>query len=243
MTKLLVNEKDVVVPGELLVEGMDYLPGFGTYREGDNIYSGRLGLVTLDGRTIKLLKLSGRYSPKRNDTIICKVVDVNFSGWRLETNSPYSAMLSMKDATSEFIARGADLTQYYKIGDNIICKITNVTSRKLIDVTMKGPGLRKLMGGRIVTINTNKVPRVIGKQGSMVSMIKQATNTRIKVGQNGLVWLQGDIPAMELLAVRTIQKIEDEAHVSGLTDRIKEFLEKETGTTLGGTSNVVQETN
>ena len=53
--------------------------------------------------------------PKIGDTIICKVIDVGFNGWRIDTNSAYSAMLSMKDATSDFIARGANLTQYYDL--------------------------------------------------------------------------------------------------------------------------------
>src|SRR3989344_5593281 len=117
MGKINVKDKDIVVPGETLAVGMDNFPGQGTYREGENIVASRLGLVQLDGRTIKLIPLSGRYIPKKYDTIICKVIDVNFSGWRLDTNSPYSAMLSMKEATSQFIARGADLTQYYNIRD------------------------------------------------------------------------------------------------------------------------------
>ena len=176
MSKIIVKEKEISVPGETLAIGMDVLPGAGTYREGENIIAKRLGLATIDGRTIKLIPLSGRYTPKMGDTIICEVFDVGFSGWRLDTNSAYSAMLSMKDATSEFIARGANLTQYYDLGDYIVCKIVNVTSQKLIDVTMKGPGLRKLKGGRIIEVDPNKVPRIIGKQGSMVGMIKDATN-------------------------------------------------------------------
>jgi len=225
MGKLIVKEKEITVPGEILAEGMDNLPGAGTYREGEKIIAGRLGLVYLDGRTIKLIPLSGVYIPKRGDTIMCKVIDVSFSGWRLDTNSPYSAMLSMKDGTSEYIARGADLTQYYDLGDYVVCTITNVTSQKLVDVTMKGPGLRKLKGGRMIEVDSNKVPRIIGKQGSMVSMIKQVTDCNITVGQNGLVWILGK-PAGELLTIQAIRKIEQESHQSGLTDKIKAFLEK-----------------
>jgi len=227
MTKVIVKEKDIVVPGETLAIGMDNLPGQGTYREGENIIASRLGLVQLDGRAIKLIPLSGRYIPKRGDTIICKVIDVSFSGWRLDTNSPYSAMMSLKDATSEFIARGADLTQYYDLGDYVVGNIINVTSQKLVDITMKGPGLRQLKGGRIIEVSSNKVPRIIGKAGSMVSMIKDATGCDITIGQNGLVWIQGT-PENELLTIQTIRKIENESHLSGLTDRIKEYLEKET---------------
>ncbi len=224
MSKIIVKDKDISVPGETLAVGMDILPGAGTYRNGEEIVANRLGLAMIEGRTIKLIPLSGRYSPKTGDTIICKVIDVGFNGWRLDTNSAYSAMLSMKDATSEFIARGANLTQYYDLGDCIVCKIVNVTSQKLIDVTMKGPGLRKLKGGRIIEVDPNKVPRIIGKQGSMVIMIKEATKCNITVGQNGLIWIDGE-PMNELLAIQTIRKIGKESHMSGLTDKIKEYLE------------------
>ena len=224
MSGITVNEKDIAVPGEVLGTGMDILPGMGTYREGDRIMAGRLGLVMLEGRTIKLIPMSGRYMPKIGDTIICKVIDVGFNGWRLDTNSAYSAMLSMKDATSDFIARGANLTQYYDLGEHIVCKIANVTSQKLIDVTMKGPGLRKLKGGRIIEVSTHKVPRIIGKQGSMVMMIKDATQCNITVGQNGLVWIEGS-PVNEMRAINAIRKIEKESHLSGLTEKIKAFLE------------------
>lgn len=225
MSKININDKGIAVPGETLAVGMDILPGIGTFRDGEKIVANRLGLASIDGRTIKLIPLSGRYIPKTGDTVICKVIDVSFSGWRLDTNSAYSAMLSMKDATSEFIARGANLTQYYDLGDYIVCKIVNVTSQKLIDVTMKGPGLRKLKGGRIIEVDPNKVPRIIGKQGSMVIMIKDATKCNIVVGQNGLIWIDGD-PINEQLAIQTIRKIEVESHLSGLTDKIKDFLEK-----------------
>jgi len=225
MSEILVNDKGISIPGETLAVGMEILPGPGTYRDGEKILANRLGLVTIEGRTIKLIPLSGRYIPKTGDTIICNVIDVGFSGWRLDTNSAYSAMLSMKDATSEFIARGANLTQYYDLGDYIVCKIVNVTSQKLVDVTMKGPGLRKLKGGRIIAVDSNKVPRIIGKQGSMVIMIKDITKCNMVVGQNGLIWIEGD-PVNELLAIQTIRKIEKESHMSGLTDKIKEYLEK-----------------
>jgi exosome complex component RRP4 len=225
MGNLLIKDKQVVVPGEELANGMDYLPGSGTYRDNDTIISTRLGLVNVDGRAIKIIPLSGEYLPKKNDTIIGKVIDVTLNGWRLETNSAYSALLSMKDGTSEFIQRGADLTQYHTFGDYLVVNIFNVTSQKLVDVTMRGPGLRKLGPGRVIKVNPTKVPRIIGNQGSMISMIKQHTDCQITVGQNGLIWLSGS-PKNEVIVVETIRKIENESHVSGLTERIQKFLEK-----------------
>ncbi|MFC1769148.1 exosome complex RNA-binding protein Rrp4 [Nanoarchaeota archaeon] len=228
MVDVKVKDKEIVVPGEVLAQGMGYVPGVGTYREGERIISERLGLVSIDGRAIKLIPLSGRYLPKKGDTIICKVFDVTLNGWRMETNSAYQAMLSLKEATSEFIARGADLRKYYDIGDYVVCKVSNVTSQMLVDVMMKGPGLKRLKGGRIIEVNTHKVPRIIGKHGSMISMIKQATGCWITVGQNGLVSIQGE-PDAELLAVKTVRMIESESHLAGLTNKVKDFLEKATG--------------
>ncbi len=225
MGKLLVKEKEVVVPGEDLAEGMDLLPGEGCYRDENKIVAARLGLVKVGGRLIKLIPLSGKYLPKKNDVIIGKITEITLMGWRVDTNSAYPAMLSLRDATSEYIAKGANLSQYYAIGDYIVAKITNVTSQNLVDLTTKGPGLHKLKGGRIISVQPTKVPRIIGKAGSMVNMIKKATNSKIIVGQNGLVWIQAE-PKMELIAVEAIRMIEKYAHVEGLTDKVKEFLDK-----------------
>lgn len=231
-SELKAKDREIVVPGEVLATGMEFLPSYGTYRVGDNILASKLGLVNIDGKVIKLVTLSGRYLPKRGDVIIARVEEIMMAGWRVNTNSAYTAVLPLKDASSEFIARGADLTKFFDIGEHIMAKITNVTSQNLVDITMRGPGLRKLHGGRLIEVSPHKVPRIIGKKGSMVTLIKQFTGCRILVGQNGRVWIQGETPDMELLTVQTIQKIERESHLAGLTDNVRKYLEKRTGKKL-----------
>ena len=81
---------------------------------------------------------------------------------------------------------------------------------------------RKLIGGRILKITPSKVPRVIGKAGSMIELIKDKTKCQIIVGQNGVIWIKGE---KESLASKTILMIEKESHISGLTDKITKFLE------------------
>lgn len=223
MSELIVKEKEIVVPGEKLAKGMDYLPGENTFRDKDMIRSNKLGLSIVEGRAIKIVPVSGVYLPKKGDTVIGTVKDITYSGWMFDIGCAYRAMLSLKDATSDFIARGADLTKYYSFGDLVVAKIYNVTSQNLIDLTLKGPGLRKLEGGRVVNVIPNKVPRIIGKSGSMISMIKEATNCQIVVGQNGIIWVSGE-PEDEIIAVNTIKKIEKESHKSGLTDEIQKYL-------------------
>ena len=224
-SEINVKDKDVVVPGEVLACGMDFLPANGTYRKDDKIIAEKVGVVKVDGKVLKIIPLSGRYFPKYDDTIICQVIDVLMSGWRFDINSAYSAMLNIKDATSEFIRKDEDLTKIFALDDYVVAMISKVTSQNLVDLSMRAPGLKKIVGGRIIHVNTHKVPRIIGKQGSMVSMIKDATGCKIIVGQNGRIWVGGE-PAQELIAMDAIKKIEAEAHTRGLTENIKTFLDE-----------------
>ncbi len=227
MSKLLVQEREIVVPGQEIAEGMDYLPGEDVIRDRDKLVATRIGMINFSGRLVKLVPLSGPYIPKCGDLVIGRIVGVGLGGWRINIGWPFEANLSVKDATSDFIEKGTDLSKFFDYEDYVMVQIVNIASFKLIDLSMKGPGLRKLGPGRIIKIAPSKVPRIIGKQGSMITMIKDYTGCRISVGQNGWIWLSGDDPKSDLIALKAIQKIKDESHTSGLTERIKEFLESE----------------
>jgi len=228
MGELKVQDKEIVIPGEVLAVGMDFLPANGTFREEDKIIASEMGLVNVNGRLIKLIPLTGRYVPKKGDTVIGKVVDIGLNGWRVDIRWAYEANLGLKEASSDFIdSRRTSLTDYYDYGDVIMAYVVFTTGSKIIDLSMRGPGLRKLIGGRIIEITPSKVPRVIGKQGSMITMIKEKTDCKILVGQNGRVWISGAEPKKEIIATKAIRKIDEESTADGLTDVIKEFLEKE----------------
>src|SRR3989344_362207 len=119
-SEINVKDKDVVVPGEVLATGMDFLPANGTYRKDDKILAEKVGVVKVDGKVLKIIPLSGRYFPKYDDMIICQVIDVLMSGWRFDINSAYSAMLNIKDATSEFIRKDEDLTKIFALDDYVV---------------------------------------------------------------------------------------------------------------------------
>ncbi len=224
MSNLLIQERDIVIPGEALADGLDYLPGDNTYREQDHIYSKVLGLVTISGRVLKVTALSGPYVLKIGDKIIGKVIDITMSGWRVDTNTAYSAMLNVKDATTRFIKKEEDLSKIIAIGEYVVVRIINVTSQNMIDLSMREPGLHKVGGGRLLEINSQKVPRVIGKQGSMVSLIKEKTGCEITIGQNGIVWIKGNTPEGELKAEQAVKLVEQQSHLEGLTERVGKFL-------------------
>ncbi|MBT4936131.1 RNA-binding protein [Candidatus Woesearchaeota archaeon] len=223
MSELLKKEREIVIPGEILAKGMDFLPGENSYRENDNIYSKALGLVYVSGRVIKITPLSGPYIPMVGDRVIGRVTDITMTGWRINTGIAYSGILNVKDATTRFIKKGEDLSKIIAIGDYVIVMITQVTSQRLIDFSMRDPGLKKITGGRVIKINSHKVPRIIGKQASMVTLLREKTGCDITVGQNGRVWIRGT-PEGELKAARAIKRIEERSHESGLTKSMETFL-------------------
>ncbi|MDO5821373.1 MAG: exosome complex RNA-binding protein Rrp4, partial [Methanobrevibacter sp.] len=216
---IYVNEKDLVVPGEILAED-DYYAGRGTFQENGKVCSNLLGLVSLRNKKISVIPLKSKYLPKKGDVVIGKIDDVRFSMWGVDINSPYPGILP---ASEVFGRDKKDLSRVFDIGDVLFLRIVDVDEVKKVKLGLKGRGMGKFKGGIIVDIAPTKVPRLIGKKGSMINMIKDKTGCKIVVGQNGLVWVKGK-QDMEQIVKDTIKLIEKEAHTSGLTDRIKNRL-------------------
>jgi len=215
------KKREITIPGEKIVSGKEYLPGDGTRRENDDIVAGRFGLADISGRLVRVIPLSGIFMPRLGNVIIGRVVDITFNGWIIDMNAPYLAFLSLMEF-SRYV-RG-DLTEHMDIGDMVVAKVYAI-KHKGIDLTVKSRGLGKLEGGMIIYINSNKVPRVIGREGSMIKLIKDNTNCEIVVGQNGVVWISGDNVENELKAKEAIMFVVNKSYVGGLTEKVKEYFE------------------
>jgi len=214
---------EIVIPGETIVSGSEYLPGDYTIREDDDIVAVRFGLATITGRLVKVIPLSGVYMPRKGNSVIGKVIDITFNGWIIDICSPYLAFLPISEVT-KYINKN-DLTEFLDIGDMIVANVLAVKHRG-VDLTLKGRGLGKLEDGMIIRINSHKVPRVIGRGGSMINLIKKETLCSIIVGQNGLVWIKGKNIESELLAKESIMFIVEKSFIEGLTEKVHEFLRK-----------------
>ena len=59
----------------------------------------------------------------------------------------------------------------------------------------------------------------------MISLIRDNTKTRIQIGQNGYVWIDGEGKDIAL-AQEAIETIDREATSEGLTKKIEKLLEK-----------------
>jgi len=218
--------REVVVPGELLAISSKKA-GVGTYSEGGKIFASQLGIKTVRPDSISVVPLAGQYIPVTGDLVVGKIVDVGASNWLVDINSPYPSPLHVNEVP--WRVEFGETRRFMTVGDIVLLMIVGVDETKRIRVSMQEHGLRKLTGGTVMEVSPSKVPRVIGKNGSMIQMLKNMTSCRIYVGQNGRIWIDGELDSI-VRAVQAIRMIEDEAHSQGLTEKVKALLERSSGT-------------
>ena len=88
------------------------------------------------------------------------------------------------------------------IGDCILCRVQEVEETHSSVVTMKGLGLRKIRSGVIEEISPHLLGRLIGKGGDSLRRLKEETECRIVVADNGRMWVDGNLDG--ILRVRNI---------------------------------------
>jgi exosome complex component RRP4 len=220
------NRRKIVIPGEIIAKGEGYLPGEGTEKRKDEIVAIRFGLAEESKNLVKVIPLTGVYQPRRGNVVIGNIENITFNGWVVNIGTPENAFLSIMEYP-RYVDK-EDLKSIMDIGDMLVAKIYAINKRG-IDLSMKFKELGKLEKGIIIEINPNKVPRVIGREGSMVALIKEETGCKITVGQNGLIWIMGDKVEDELLTKKAIMFIAENSLTSGLTDEMKNWFEKEKG--------------
>ena len=213
--------REIVIPGETIVSGDDYLPGEGTEKQGKDIIAMKYGLAEEQSRLVKIIPLSGTYSPRRGNVIIGKVEELTFNGWVLDIDTPERAFLSLMEVP-RYVNKDA-LEEVMDLGDMVVAKIWSINKRG-IDLSIKSRGLGKIEEGMIIEVNPNKVPRIIGKEGSMISLIKDETGCNITVGQNGFIWIKGAKIEDELLAKKAILFIVERSFISGLTEEVNKWF-------------------
>lgn len=219
---LLIESRKVVVPGEVIAKGMEFLPGNGTYRSGDEIKACLLGLTDVNGSIIKVIPLSGAYWPRYGDHVIGKIVDIGHSMWDVDILGPSTAHVSTSEASRRYIdVDRTDLSKIYDIDDYVFAKVIKASDAQFIQLTMRDPGCKRLEPGLVISVSSAKVPRLIGKQGSMVNTLKTETGCDVLIGQNGLVWIRGKEPKNEFIASRAIKYVEENSQREGLTEEVK----------------------
>ncbi len=211
----------LVLPGEE-VPDRGLRPGFGTYRVGKRVYASILGYATWRAPFVLIVPFSGRYIPKPNDAVVGVVQDVQKTFWLLDIDAPRWAPLHVSG--TPWKPEPGDLEQHLRIGDAVLVAVENLEATGRIGVTMNGEGLGKLTGGTIARVSPAKIPRVIGKGGSMIHAITRRTGAQVAIGQNGRIWIDGDEEGIRRVR-ECLRIIEEEGQKPGLTDRIEGYLE------------------
>ena len=200
--------KRIVLPGEVVSEQRKK-PGSHVFVSNGKIVSDCLGICDEDAGLASVIPLQGCYLPKEHDIIIGIIAEEKFSGFTVDINA-FSTSYVPKDFSLEGAKRGTVVS----------AKVMGINEVNEVEIS----DLRVLRGGDILTVSAVKVPRIIGKNGSMLAVLKAGTGCNLVVGRNGRIWVKG---GNEMLLQKTIKKIEDEAHKSNLTNTIEQFLKEE----------------
>lgn len=219
------SKRRFVIPGEVITTG-PYRPDQNVILEDKKIIATKVGISEIYDDSVKVIPLAGAYIPKSQDLVIGKIVSHSSLSWEANINSIYAGMLPASDVFGRNFQPDSDeLTSKLAKGDLIAARIVNFDRSRDPLITIADRELGKIDSGELVKISPSKIPRLIGKQGTMIQAIEVATNATITIGQNGLIVVGCDNPDGLLKAKKAIRMVDEFAHMTNLTDKIKEMLE------------------
>jgi exosome complex component RRP4 len=194
-------------------------------KSGNYLVSTRVGIAEAGKDGVKVIPLSGVYIPRVNDLVIGKIIDRSSLSWDVDINACFFAHLPAQDVFGrDFSPAKDDMGRQLSIGDLIIARIVSFDRTRDPMLTVQDKDLGKIPYGEFIKISPTRVPRLIGKRGSMIQTIEQATQTRVIIGQNGIVVVTGRDPDGLSLAAKAIKLVEEESHTTNLTQRVKSLL-------------------
>ncbi|MCE4607986.1 MAG: exosome complex protein Rrp4 [Caldisphaeraceae archaeon] len=224
------SNKRIVVPGEVIEGITPSVQEFYAFNYGDTTRASMIGVLDIkqDGQT-SFSPINGIYMPREGDVVIGLVTSHGVSNWFLDINSPYQAILSVQDffGVRQNSQAPEDPFRYLQIGEFVKAKIAAFDRIRNPLLTVQDKGLGKIVEGSVIIIHPTKVARVIGRKGSMIETLKTTTGCEYFVAVNGAIHIKCDNKDLETIAETAIETIESQAHTSGLTERIKKFIEEE----------------
>ncbi len=218
----------LVTPGDVIAEGdFKIITPNTVEKRGSKHYALVVGVAYIDNenKVLKLIPLQGPYYPAVDDVVVGIVRAIGLTSWEVDIRAPSPAILYAADYLGRPVNPAREnLSDYLDIGDVLIAKVQVFDRTRDPLLTTRGKGLGKVISGAVVEISPVKVPRVIGKKGSMQAVLEGDTGCRLVIGRNGRIVVNCPSKELEEVVVLAIRKIEAEAHTTGLTDRIKEFI-------------------
>ena len=223
--KRFESKKRHVLPGDFITTAPLRLQN-NVVLEGKRIISTTIGLSDVSDDSVRVISLTGVYLPKIDDLVIGIIQYIFGNSWFADINSCYQGMLLGQDV----FGRGSyptksEMEERLSKGDIIFAKIANSDRQREPLISIADQSLGKIDSGELVKISPAKIPRLIGKHGSMIQTIEGSTNATITVGQNGLIVVSCDETNGLLKALAAIRMVDEQAHLVNLTDKVKKMLE------------------
>ena len=225
--KRFESKKRHVLPGDFITTAPLRLQD-NVVLDGKRVISTTIGLSDVSTDNVRVISLTGIYIPKIDDLVIGRIEYIFGNSWFADINSCYQGMLLGQDV----FGRGSypttgEMKNRLDKGDIIFAKIANFDRQREPLISIADKNLGKIDSGELIKISPSKIPRLIGKQGSMIQTIEGSTNASITVGQNGLIVVSCDETNGLLKALTAIRMIDEQAHIINLTDRVKKMLESD----------------
>jgi exosome complex component RRP4 len=202
-----MNEKKIVVPGEIITNQAKKL-GLNVYLKNDNIYSTATGILSETNDFVSVISLNGAYTPVVGDGIVVVVKNEVLNGYILEYNSFDDCFLTK-----------SSISKPLSIGTVIFLRIKNIADNGSLEFD----NINILPKGRVFETSPVKIPRLIGKNESMLNLFKENLKGNILIGKNGWIWYTCDNAD---LAKRAFLLVVNNSQKSNLTNSVKDFLEK-----------------
>lgn len=216
-------ELRLVTPGEAIGASSGARAGSGVIIQNEKLIATKVGWVNEKNGVTSINPINSAYMPRSGDLVIGIVESVRNNLWFAEVNGPFNGLLPMSLAPWK-VEFGAAREQM-DIGDIMLARIQEVDEAHNIVLTMKGVGLRKLKEGVVEEIPINTIAHLRGENNSLLNKLKDASDCRIIVAENGRVWIDGDGSGISF--VRSIIEItRNSGHNSRFTENILEIIEE-----------------
>ena len=224
--KKLDSKKRHVLPGDFITTAPLRLHG-NVVLDGKRVISTAIGLSDVSTDSVRVIPLTGVYLPKIDDLVIGIIQYISGNSWFADINSCYQGMLLGQDV----FGRGSypttsEMKERLVKGDIIFARIANSDRQREPLISIADKNLGKIDSGELVKISPTKIPRLIGKHGSMIQTIEASTNATITVGQNGLIILKCDNSTGLTKAIASIKMIDMMWNDNSIEEKIQKFLDE-----------------
>ena len=219
-------EQRLVTPGMAVGPSTGKRAGSGIIATEDTFIATQLGWLRELNNTVSIDPINAAYMPRSGDLVVGIVAEVRNNLWFMNINGSFQGLLPMSLAPWK-VEFGA-ARQHMDVGDVVLARVQEVDECHNVVLTMKGVGLRRLNQGTVESIPVQHIDRVRGANNERLQRLRDATDCRIMVGENGRVWIDGSADGVSL-ARHALHAVSKEAHSKDMDEILNEIENKKKG--------------